>query len=116
MKHVWHGQQRHRDVCSAKHASPNVIEQAIKAGPSSALFSRALWNHPGDVFPLATETVTVVATDGTGRRISLQEALERGIEGKIFTDGSCDQNWIRELKRASWAFVVTDDGGGETRS
>jgi hypothetical protein len=108
---LWHCDDP--DVCAAREqvASSKIIEKAKAAGPSSALFSYALWSHPGDLFPPPSENPSVFGIDDKGNHLSLDDIRQFIISGTVYTDGSCSQSWIPELRRAGWAFVLVSDAG-----
>ena len=51
------------------------------------------------------------ACDCEGNPLTLEQLHLQDISGEAYTDGSCDQSWIPELKRAAWAFVITNSDG-----
>ena len=49
--------------------------------------------------------------DAEGNEVPQHQWQDVDISGDVFTDGSCDQNWIKDLRRAAWAFVTLGTDG-----
>lgn len=83
----------------SKHACAQLIREARVAGPSSALFSRALGEHLADGRPgsLGSGGVTIERFD--------QQSEQQGMQGDIYVDGSCTRHIAPELQRVGWAVV-----------
>ena len=85
-----------------KAASQKLIAEARAAGEDNLLFSRAIVENPVLAAPLQREE------DGVA--IEYAEGVEPDVVpgGLAFIDGSCDRPPVKELCRAAWAVIFTD--------
>ena len=94
---------QHPDVVEARrrHAGQDLIRQALEAGPSSALFTRALAEHPCHRMP----QVLPQQMRFTYNSHELTDQKDWKLEGNVYYDGSCIRAHCTELSRAAFAVV-----------
>ncbi len=88
---------------------PWIIAEARSATPTSRFWTTGAFPHPGDICPRPPSKLMAECVDGDGADIV--DIKNWGIEGLVYTDGSCTRKVVRELQRAACAVVVTDGDG-----
>lgn len=107
---VWECTSQHATAAREQHASRKLVARAKAAGPSSALFTRALAGHPAASVPKpAGDDSTCVVFCRAGMR--MYDPASWTLSGNIFYDGACTSHVVPELSRAGWGAVEVDEQG-----
>ena len=93
------------------HASSSVRSAALAAGDASCLFTHGIIPHPADYLPPREPSLQFQAFQD-GQRLGSHRDIDMG--GDLYVDGSCDQNVIRELRKAAFSVVAYNSDGVET--
>jgi len=103
----------HPSVIEARdlHAPKDVQLAALAAGDASCLFTHGLIPHPADYLPPRDPSLQFQAFQD-GQKVASHNAVAMG--GDLYVDGSCDQNIIRELRKAAFSVVAYNSEGVET--
>ncbi len=86
-----------------------LIREARSADPHDPFYTTGVMAHPADWWPRPPDLPQVVVERFDGG--PLDGVID--LEGDMYIDGSCSRHAIPELQRASWAFVVRAEDGGD---